>query len=259
MAFKPLLLCLCLCASSLFALTSKSVVSREERSHPSSSLGLFSLSSSEALFTIQWDTNVPKGYREATFDDFASEDFSNFYNQNQGLPYNTTQDPGGICGLSVKEGYLKFPSNSTEKATDVSFANDNGRVSCLADEQTGTNGLIATMATEGCGDYQGNIFSTPVTKEFFSKNFFTKESTCEFDEGEDSYVLYIRDTPASPSPTPTPVPPPSSAFSCCGYFNFDESFETFFCQYPGQRCSEIPGFVSVGNNTVGRCDECGCQ
>ena len=196
----------------------------------------------------------------ATFADFTSESFANFYNQNNGIGYDTTNDPGGDCGLGVQEGFLKFPLNDTKHATDVTFQDDKGQVSCYADNQRGQNGLIATMAAYGCGNYMGLAFPTPVDTDFFATNFFANTSTCEFKESQNRFTLWTLITSPSPSPTPTHVPTPSpspaASYNCCAYFNFAHSFESYFCQYQGGDCPTISDYSVVGQFGVSSCSQC---
>ena len=193
----------------------------------------------------------------ATFADFASESFANFYNQNKGLSYDTTADPGGACGLAVQEGFLKYPLNDTDLATDVTFQDDNGHVSCFADLQTGQNGLVATMSSYGCGNYMGLVFSTPVDQDFFASNFFSNITTCEFSKHQNRFTLFTLDTPPSPSPPPPPPSPsPAASYNCCAYFNFAHSFESYFCQYQGGDCPTISDYSVVGQFGVSSCSQC---
>ena len=220
-----------------------------------------SLLDSSDSFTVQWSTDVPLGYRLANFADFTSDSFTQFYNRNKGFPYNTITGDGDVCGLSVVEGFLRFPANDTRHLTDVTFRDDEGDVSCAADSSKGQNGLVATMAAFGCGDYEGNVFQAPVANGFFADNFVTANDTCEFTAGETSYALFVRtDTPPpSPSPSPTPGGGSGSGFICCSYYDFLTHFESDFCQLAGQTCPFISGFTSKGNFPVGSCHECYCS
>ena len=164
-----------------------------------------SLLDSSDYFTVQWSTDVPNGYRVANFADFTSDTFTQFYNSNNGFPYNTKTGDGEDCGLSVVEGFLRFPANDTLRLTDVTFQDEGGEVSCGADFSKGQNGLVATMASSGCGAYEGNVFQAPVANGFFADNFVTTKNTCEFSSGETSYALFVRTDLPPPVPTPSPL------------------------------------------------------
>jgi hypothetical protein len=229
------------------------------------------------VFTVQWSTNPPAGYRVATLADFTSSLFATEYNQNNGFSYDTSNEPeGGACGLSVAEGYLKYPKSDTAHADDVTFATNTGNVSCSAGFSVGRNGLVATMSEYGCGSYEGLIFHTPVSQTFFSDNFYAVSSTCEFSTGLDSFTLYTLNSP-TPTPTPTPIPTPShsaptstpssrppnptpsphGSYICCGYYDFLAHFESDFCVLSGQICPvNIGGYTAVGNYTASSCKEC---
>jgi len=162
-----------------------------------------------------------------------------FYNANKGFSYNTTFG-NGDCGLLLVEGFLKYPANDVANADDVILADDSGSVSCGADNEVGTNGFVATMAAQGCGLYDGHIFTPPVPSTFFSSNFFTTPSTCEFYVGDSSFALFVR----------------NSTYICCGYYNLLAKFESNFCIEEGMYCPSVSNFAFVGNFSVSSCDEC---
>jgi len=257
MMLFSLLMGLCLC----LGLSADNNNISPHRARSAGDLQRVSLLDSSDYFTVQWSTAVPTGYRLANFADFTSDTFTQYYNSNNGFPYNTVTGTGDDCGLSVAEGFLRFPANDTLHLTDVTFENDDGQVSCGADFTKGLNGQIATMAFAGCGDYEGNVFQAPVANGFFANNFVTTKNTCEFSSGESSYALFVRTDLPPPVPTPSPTPGggSGSGFICCGYYDFLAHFESDFCQLEGQYCPIISGFTSVGNFTVGSCQECYCS
>jgi len=228
-------------------------------------------------FIVQWANSKSDGYRIATFADFTSSFFAQQYNLNNGFPYSFDTGSGQACGLSVKEGYLKFPKNDTANADDVTVYSK-GAVSCALLDAPDNNGYVATMQTQGCGKYNGKVFFSPVSETFFADNFYTVTSTCEFTQEYVSFALFVlisaaptpsptpslRPTPTPtfirPTPTPifrTPTPTPSTAsYLCCGYYDFLEHFESDFCQLAGKVCPDIDGYTSVGNYTASSCDEC---
>ena len=244
-----------------------------------------------APFRIQWRDNPPAGYRIATYAEFRSTQFEDAYNSEKGIPYDT-RDPtieGGACGLAVKEGWLFYPLSDPTSASDCTLSTEDFQSSCSADEQYGSNGMIATMGP--CGNNIATYFIPPVNRFQFT-DFGVNATTCEFKEGGNRYTVYILDrsqpspspspTPTpSPSPTPTPSPSPTPTpdyfpapnyyypaptptptslgqYICCGYYDFAHHLESDFCVDPAQECPIIFGFTSLGNYTVGDCSEC-CQ
>ena len=214
-----------------------------------------SVRASSPTFVLHWRSNPPAGYQVATFADFTSPLFANQYNINDGFSYDTNDGGvGGACGFAVMEGFLMFPKNDTANAQEVTFSTSTGKISCRADLSVGINGLVATMPDFGCGSYPNLVFQHPVSQTFFLDNCFVVTTTCEFSKGQNSYTLFINNA-ATPSPSPTPSSV-SPSFLCCGYYDFEEHFESDFCQLAGKMCPDIDGYTAVGNYTTSSCDEC---
>mmetsp|Transcript_23558 Transcript_23558/g.36740 ORF Transcript_23558/g.36740 Transcript_23558/m.36740 type:complete len:246 (-) Transcript_23558:27-764(-) len=207
-------------------------------------------------YVIRWSTNAPDGYRVATFEEFGSDDFTDFYNLKEGIPYETTNPPTNRgCVLAVKEGYLDYPINHEEHSSTCTIVNDGDfacQVSSFGKALIGTN----DFSGESCyGEFTGKTFDTPVEAGFFADNFYTVDSQCDWTENKARFQLFILDDAQTPTPSPTPFSL-KDTYTCCSYYDTFLEFESHLCQYPGVLCPEVPNYKKVGNNTVQSCNDC---